>query len=213
MRSLIALVLLPAVLAQGCATAATSNPAAPPASSVGAAQPRPTDPAKLEAITDLAGDVATIELTGGEVVERAESIRLGTEVTSWHEASGRERTVPTAEVRRVLREQRRLIGRGFGYGTAAAVLPAYLVLQNSVCHHRGCSGSIWGTESGFVGAALVIVAGGVIGMAVAAANRHPVVVYSGPAVQHAAAIPGSSTIQHCRLPSSATSSLLDCGSR
>ncbi len=207
MRSLIALILLPAVLAQGCATAAAPHPTSAPTSSAGAGQSRAPDPGKLQEITDdLAGDAATIELTSGEVVPKAREIRLGTEVTSWHDATGRERTVPTAEVRRVLRDQRRLIGRGFGYGAAAGVLPGYFVFQSgSQCRH--CSD--FGSEGAFLGGVLVIIAGGLIGMVVAAGNRHPVVVYTGPAVQHAAASV-SSSIQHCRLPAAATGDVLDC---
>ena len=150
MRSLISLILLPAVLAQGCATTAASNPTPAPATSAGTV-PRATDPGKLQEITDdLAGEPATIELASGEVVQKAQSIRLGTEVTSWHDASGRERTVPTAEVRRVLREQRRLIGRGFGYGAAAGVLPGYLVFQSSGCRRgRSCS-EFYGSEGAFI---------------------------------------------------------------
>jgi hypothetical protein len=212
MRSVISLILLPAVLAQGCATTAASNPTSAPATSASAGQPRPTDPGKLQEITDdLAGEPATVALTSGEVVQKAQSIRLGTEVTSWHDASGRERTVPTAEVRRVLREQRHLIGRGFGYGATAGVLPGYLVFQGGGCRHgRGCS-EFYGSEGAFIAGVLVVIAGGLIGMAVAAANRHPVVVYTGPAPPHAAATPDPSTIQHCRLASAAASDVLDCG--
>ena len=208
MRSLIVLILLPAVLVQGCATAATPNASAP-ASAAATGPSRAPDAGKLQDITDdLAGEPVTIELAGGEVVQQALAVRLGTEVTSWHDASGRERTVPTAEVRRVLREQRHLIGRGFGYGTAAGVLPAYAVAQ-SQCH-RGCSAALFGSENAFVGFFLVILAGGVIGMAVAAANRHPVVVYAAPAPQNAET-PASSSIRHCRLAAAATGDVLDCG--
>jgi hypothetical protein len=207
MRSLISLILLPAVLAQGCATAAASNPTPAPATSASTGQPRPTDPGKLQEITDdLAGEPATIELTSGEIVQKALSIRLGTEVTSWHDASGRERTVPTAEVRRVLREQRHLIGRGFGYGAAAGVLPGYLVLQSGSRH----SSDPFGSEGAFIAGVLVVIGCGLIGMAVAAANRHPVVVYTGAAAPDAAATPDSSSIQHCRLASAAASDVLDC---
>ena len=208
MRSLIVLILLPAVLVQGCATAATPNAASAPASAAVTGPSRAPDAGKLQDITDdLAGEPATIELAGGEVVQQALAVRLGTEVTSWHDASGRERTVPTAEVRRVLREQRHLIGRGFGYGTAAGVFPAYAVAQ-SQCHH-GCSSALFASETAFVGFFLVILAGGVIGMVVAAANRHPVVVYAAPAVQNAET-PASSNIRHCRLSAAATGDVLDC---
>ncbi|HXO26060.1 MAG TPA: hypothetical protein VOA80_01835 [Thermoanaerobaculia bacterium] len=199
MRSLIAIILLPAILFQGCATAG--------ARAAGAGRPGAPDPGKLQDINDdLAGEPATIELTSGEVVQQALAVRLGTEVTSWHDASGRERTVPTAEVRRVLRDQRRLIGRGFGYGAAAGVLPGFLVAQ-SQCHH--CSDPFF-SEGAFIGGVLVVIGGGVIGMLVAAVNRHPVVVYAGPAAQPAAAST-SSSIQHCRLPAAGTSEVLDCG--
>jgi len=212
MRSLIVLILLPAVLAQACATAATPEAASAPASAAVTGASRAPDPGKLQEITeDLVGEPATIELASGEVVQKALSVRLGTEVTSWRDASGRERTVPTAEVRRVLREQRRLIGRGFGYGAAAGVLPGYLVAQ-SQCH-RDCSFAPFASEGAYVGFFLTIIAGGVIGMAVAAANRHPVVVYAAPAAQNAqnAATPASSSIRHCRLPAAATGDVLDCG--
>jgi len=50
----------------------------------------------------------------------------------------------------------------------------------------------------------------VIGMLVAAVNRHPVVVYASPAAQPAAAST-SSSIQHCRLAAAASGDVLDCG--
>jgi hypothetical protein len=204
MRNLVVLVLLPAVLAQGCASAATSNPptgAATPATSRTAA----TDPAKFPAINDdLAGEPATVELASGEVVQQARSVRLGTEVTSWQEPSGRERTVPTAEVRRVLREQKRLIGRGFGYGAAAAFLPAALVAGN-----YKSTGFLSGA-GGFYEGLLIVVGGGLVGMVVAAVSRHPVVVYQGPPASRAAAT-GSATELHCRLaPAVATGDRLEC---
>jgi hypothetical protein len=214
MRNLIAIVLLPAVLAQGCASTAASYPNSSPARSAG--QPRAADPAKLQEISeDLAGDSATVELTSGEVVQKAQSVRLGTEVTSWREASGRERSVPTAEVRRVLREQRHLIGRGFGYGATAAILPAYFVANNAGCH-KGCGEEPFSGAAPFVAGLLVVVAGGLVGMVVAAGNRHPVVVYAGPPAGGAASTPGSSTPGssthlQCRLSSSASGDRLDCG--
>jgi hypothetical protein len=198
MRRLIVIILLPAILFQGCATAG--------ARAAGAERPGAPDPGKLQDINDdLAGEPATIELTSGEVVQQALAVRLGTEVTSWHDASGRERTVPTAEVRRVLRDQRHLIGRGFGYGAAAGVLPGFLIAQ-SQCHH--CSDPFF-SEGAFIGGVLAVVAGGVIGMVFAAANRHPVVVYSGPAAPPAASST-SSSIQHCRLAAAASGDVLDC---
>jgi hypothetical protein len=204
MRNLVALVLLPAVLAQGCASAATSNPSTGEATP--AHQARSTDPARLQSINDdLAGEPATIELTSGEVVQKAQSVRLGTEVVSWYDASGRERTVPAADVRRVLREQKHLIGRGFGYGAAAAVLPAYLVAAAA----SNKSGLFSGADA-FGEGLLIVVAGGLVGMLVAAVNRHPVVVYEGPPAPRAAAT-GSANQLHCHLaPAAATGDRLDC---
>ena len=203
MRALVALVLLPAVLAQGCASAVTTNPSTGAAPS--ASRPRPTDPAKLQSINDdLEGLPATIELASGEVVQKAQSVRLGTEVTTWHESSGRERTVPTAEVRRVLREQKHLIGRGFGYGAAAAALPAYLVA--SAASNR--SGLFSGIDA-FGEGLLTVVGGGLVGMLVAAVNRHPVVVYQGPPAPSAAGS-GAATELHCHLAPAATGDRLDC---
>jgi hypothetical protein len=206
MRNLIVLVLLPAVLAQGCATAATPHPASstPPATAAGGAIV--ADPAKLSEINDeLAGEPATIELAGGEVVRQAQSVRLGSEVTSWHDSSGRERTVPTAEVRRVLSEERHL-GRGFGYGAAAAVLPGYLVFNSGNC--RTCSG--YSAEGAFVAGVLVVVAGGLIGMVVATAKRHPVVVYTGPQPPRAADARPAPAELHCRLAPAAAGDRLEC---
>src|SRR5260370_15936846 len=124
MRNLVVLVLLPAVLAQGCASAPASNPStatAPPATS----RAKATDPARFPAINDdLAGEPATVELASGEVVQQARSVRLGTEVTSWQESSGRERTVPTAEVRRGLRAQQPPIRRGVRRRAARGLPPA-----------------------------------------------------------------------------------------
>lgn len=210
MKALVALVLLPAVLAQGCASAVTTNPSTGPSTGAApsASRSQPTDPAKLQAITDdLEGLPATIELASGEVVQKAQSVRLGTEVTSWRESSGRERTVPTAEVRRVLREQRRLIGRGFGYGAAAAFLPAALVVGNYK------SNGFFSGYGGFYEGLLIVVGGGLIGMVVAAVNRHPVVVYQGPPAPGAAAASataGSATVLHCHLAPAATGDRLDC---
>jgi hypothetical protein len=204
MRNLVALVLLPAVLAQGCASAATSNPSTGAATAAHQAPPS-TDPAKLQSINDdLAGEPATIELTSGEVVQKAQSVRLGTEVTSWHESSGRERTVPAADVRRVLREQKHLIGRGFGYGAAAAALPAYLVAAAA----SNKSGLFAGYDA-FGEGLLIVVAGGLVGMLVAAVSRHPVVVYEGPPAPRAA-LTGSANELHCHLAPAATGDRLDC---
>ena len=205
MRNLVVLVLLPAVLAQGCASAPASNPStatAPPATS----RAKATDPARFPAINDdLAGEPATVELASGEVVQQARSVRLGTEVTSWQESSGRERTVPTAEVRRVLREQKRLIGRGFGYGAAVAFLPAALVVSSNKN-----SGFLSGAGAFYEGL-LIVVGGGLVGMVVAAVSRHPVVVYQGPPPAPRAAAAGSATELHCRLaPAAATGDRLDC---
>jgi|HubBroStandDraft_3_1064219.scaffolds.fasta_scaffold00801_4 hypothetical protein len=206
MRRLVVVVLLPAVLLQGCASTATPQPGTPPAppqgaapsmSAMSAASSAPgapsarssvgADPAKLKEISDdLAGEPATVELTSGEVVQKAQSVNLGTEVTSWREPSGRERTVPTAEVRRVLREQRRLIGKGFGYGAAAGILPGYLVANNAACH-RNCGDTPLAGAGAFVAGVLVVIAGGLVGMLVAAGTRHQVVVYAGPGAAGGAA--------------------------
>src|SRR5262245_56579292 len=141
MRHLIVPVLLPAVLLQGCTSATTVHPSTASAQRSGA-------PARVDfqAIDDeLGSDPATVELASGEVV-KARSVVLGPETTSWRDAAGRERTVPTAEVRRVLQEQRHMAGKGFGYGAAATVVPAYLVAQ----HNQQTSGAY-----AFVVAALV----------------------------------------------------------
>jgi hypothetical protein len=214
MRSWIVAFLLPAVLVQGCASTATSHPDSPLAKT--ADRHDTTDPAKLKDLSDdLAGEAATVELTSGEVVQNAQSLRLGTEVTSWSDGSGHERTVPTAEVRRVLREQRHLLGRGFGYGAAAAVLPAILVANSAGCN-KNCGEEPLAGLGQFVAGLLTVVAGGLIGMAVAAGNRHPVVVYTGqaeptpPAPASSAMNPAPSTTLHCRLSKSASAGALDC---
>jgi hypothetical protein len=213
MRSLIAALLLPAVLVQGCASTTAYHPDSPLAKT--ADRHRTTDPAKLKDLSDdLAGEAATVELTSGEVVQKAQSLRLGTETTSWLDGSGHERTVPTAEVRRVLREQRHPIGLGFGYGAAAAVLPAILVANSAGCHTH-CGDEPFAGLGQFVAGLLTVVAGGLIGMVVAAGARHPVVVYAGPAeppppaAASSAANPSPSTTLHCRL-SKAAAGGLDC---
>jgi hypothetical protein len=222
MRNLIAAFLLPAVLAQGCASTATSPTSHPNSSLAKTADlRRTTDPDRLKDVSDeLAGEAATVELTSGEVVQKAQSLRIGTETTTWYDASGRERTVPTAEVRRVLREQRHLIGRGFGYGAAIAVLPAILVANSTGCH-RNCGDEPLAGLGQFVAGLLTVVAGGLIGMVVAAGMRHPVVVYDSlpPPAAAAAAAAGSTaspaadstTNLHCRLSKSAAAGGLDCG--
>ncbi|HVT59808.1 MAG TPA: hypothetical protein VHR45_15580 [Thermoanaerobaculia bacterium] len=209
MRSLIVVILLPAVMAQGCASAATPYPYTPPAKA--AREPAALTPAKLEEINeDLAGQPATIELISGEIVQKAQAVRLGTEVTSWHDSTGRERTVPTAEVRRVLREQRLLIGRGLGYGAAAAVLPGYLVFKNSSDCNHPCGDNAFGNGYGAFGAwMLVVVAGGLIGMLVAAGNRHQVVAYAAPLAPRSAGA-GAPGELHCHLVPPAAGDRLAC---
>jgi hypothetical protein len=220
MRYVIALVLIPAVLAQGCATTATSSHASSQRAGASAGQGRAADPARLQEISDdLAGEPATIELASGEVVQKAQSVRIGSEVTSWYDATGRERSVPTAEVRRVLQEQRHLIGRGFGYGAAIGVLPGFLVAQNGQsCGKGGCG--IWSGADAYAAGLLIVIGSGLIGMVAAAANRHPVVVYAGPppprtagaGVGDAAGAPegAAPAIQHCRLSPSAAGGPLVC---
>ena len=88
------------------------------------------------------------------------------------------------------------------------MLPGFLI-ADSQC--RRCSDPFF-SEGAFIGGVLVVVAGGLIGMAFAAANRHPVVVFTGPAGQPAAsATSSSSSIQHCRLAAAAGGGALDCG--
>lgn len=217
MRYVIALVLIPAVLAQGCATTATPRPGSPPARSAG--QSRANDPARLQEISeDLAGEPATIELASGEVVQKAQSVRIGSEVTSWYDATGHERSVPTAEVRRVLQEQRHLIGRGFGYGAAIGVAPGILVFESYQNCKSNCG--IWSGQAGLLAGLLIVIAGGLVGMLVAAGNRHPVVVYAGPPAplssgagagdSAGAAASAAPAIQHCRLSPSPAGGPLVC---
>lgn len=206
MRNLIAFVLLPLVLAQGCASTAASS--SPPAKAADA--PRAMDEARTQELNEvLAGELATVELTGGEVVHKAQSVRFEAETVSWQDAAGKQRTVPIAEVSRVLRDQTHQLGRGFGYGAAAAVLPGYLVATGTQCKH-GCGEDELAGAGPFIAGVLIVVAGGLIGMLVAAANRHPVAVYSGPPAPRAAADATSPTALHCRLASGAAGDRLDC---
>jgi hypothetical protein len=210
MRHLIAFVLLPLVLAQGCASTASSSPSSVSPSDRTADAPRAVDRAKIQELNEvLAGEPATVELTGGEVVHDALSVKFETETVSWQDAAGKERTVPVARVSRVLRDQAHLIGRGFGYGAAAAVLPGYLVAKGTQCKH-GCGEDELSGAGSFIAGLLVVVAGGLIGMLVAAANRHPVVVYTGPPALPAAADATSPITLHCRLASGAAGDRFDC---
>ncbi|HEY0781095.1 MAG TPA: hypothetical protein VGE98_01470 [Thermoanaerobaculia bacterium] len=193
MRNLSFLVLLPGLLAIGCASAA--NPS----------MRRAEAPPDYQAINeDLEGDSATVELAGGEVIQKALWVSLGPQTSSWRDAAGNERSVPTADVRRVLQEPRHLLGRGFGYGALAALVPTFIAAEARASKDASLDG--------FAAVAVGVPIGGLLGMAVAESIRHPVVVYE--ARHPEGEVRTSAALDlHCRLLPPSANGSLDCAPR
>ena len=102
MRKVAALLLSTAILAQACASAPPSNsPPIPPA---------------LAAANQAAEDQpVTLELRSGEVVREVEGLVMTAESTSWFDGE-HARSVPTAEVCKVIRQIRHRAGKGYAWG-------------------------------------------------------------------------------------------------
>ena len=181
MRRELALVLLPLMMAQGCASG-------------GSAPPVTGGPPDLAAVNlALADEPATVELASGETVRDVEEVKMTGESTSWRDGD-RVRTVPTAEVSRVTEQPRRRFAGGLGWGFLAGLPVAWLVAAQQP---MGRSTSIFSDDQGtaFV---LAEAACGVAGMLITGRLRQPRVVYLAPAVRTAAA-PSGSGVGRCRL--------------
>ncbi|HEX3553555.1 MAG TPA: hypothetical protein VIA62_10035 [Thermoanaerobaculia bacterium] len=114
MRSRIASLLPPLLLAQACAS---GGPPLPTTS---------LDAAPLAAVNRAIEDQPVkIRLASGEVVEEAEGVVMTPESTSWLVNHGRVRTVPTAEVCQVIRQVRFRAGKGYAWGLLACAPLAY----------------------------------------------------------------------------------------
>jgi hypothetical protein len=192
MRREMALMLLPLMAAQGCASGGLSR------------QPMATGggPADFEAVNrSLADQLATVELKSGQKAKDVEDVRMTAESTSWRDGD-QVRTVPTAEVSRVTREVRRRLWSGLGWGILAGIPVGLLVASGQ--KNPGGEFSI-ASDQQVTTFVLVDLACGLAGMAISGALRQPRVVYAaagaGPAAaaSTAAAAASGSGSRHCRL--------------
>lgn len=105
-RRLAAWLLLPAILLEACA----SVPRAPVTS---------LDPASLGVLhRALEDQPATLVLGSGEVVRDAEDVVMNAETTSWREGE-HQRSVPSSQVCKVVRQVRFRAGKGYAWGLLA----------------------------------------------------------------------------------------------
>jgi hypothetical protein len=187
MRRWMAMLLLPALAAQGCASGGL------PRTGGGAA-----GGADFEAVNRaLAEQPAIVELRGGEVVHDVEEVKMTPGSTSWRDGD-RVRTVPTAEVRRVVRQLRFRAGKGFGWGAAGGAVVGYFI----AAHERNPSDQVLG----FI---LFDLASGLAGMFVTTIMRQPPdqVVYVAP---DAGALPAGGAPRRSELSAPAGDGVLHC---
>jgi hypothetical protein len=152
MRKLVALVLPLAILLQACA----SGGPPPPATSL--------DPVPLATVNRaIAGEPVALHLASGEVIREAEGVVMTAESTSWLGDGDRVRTVPTAEVCKVIRQIRHRAGKGYAWGLLACV-PAAVGISRA--NRNDPAGS-------FLDALLTEVVCGFAGMLVAAGFKLP----------------------------------------
>jgi len=113
---------------------------------------------------------AIIELKSGETVRDVEEVKMTAESTSWRYGD-RVRTVPTSEVRRVIRQVRFRAGKGLGWGAAGGAVAGYFI----AAHQRDSTNQVLG----FI---VITVASGLAGMFVTGVMRQPPdqVVYTAP---------------------------------
>jgi hypothetical protein len=190
MRRWMAMLLLTALAAQGCASGGL--PRTSGARAAGAAD--------FEAVNRALEDQpAIVELRSGESVHDVEDVKMTAESTSWRDGD-RVRTVPTAEVRRVVRQLRFRAGKGFGWGAAGGAVVGYFV----AAHQRNSLNQAFG----FI---VFDLASGLAGMFVTTIMRQPPdqVVYVAPDAGAPAAggvprrsdllAPAGGDVLHCRL--------------
>jgi hypothetical protein len=114
MRKLVALLLPPVIFAHGCASGV---PRAPLTS---------LDAVNLATVNRvIEGQPVSLVLASGEVVKEAEDVTLTAETTSWRGDHDRQRTVPTAEVCKVILQVRFRAGKGYAWGLLACAPIAY----------------------------------------------------------------------------------------
>ncbi|HXO40368.1 MAG TPA: hypothetical protein VN999_02895 [Thermoanaerobaculia bacterium] len=194
MRRWMAMLLLPALATQGCASGGLPRTGGGPTATAGAAD--------FEAVNrTLEEQPAIVELRSGESVHDVEDVKMTAESTSWHDGD-RVRTVPTAEVRRVVRQLRFRAGKGFGWGAAGGAVVGYFV----AAHQRNADNQV-------LGFLIFDLASGLAGMFVTTVMRQPPdqVVYVAPGAGAPSAggaarrsdllapAPTGDDIQHCRL--------------
>ena len=157
------MLLLPALAAQGCASAGLPRTGGGPTGTAGAAD--------FEAVNrTLEEQPAIVELRSGESVHDVEDVKMTAESTSWRDGD-RVRTVPTAEVRRVVRQIRFRAGKGFGWGAAGGAVAGFFI----AAHQRDPLNQV----AGFL---VIDLASGLAGMFVTTIMRQPPdqVVYVAP---------------------------------
>ena len=158
---LVALLLPPVILAQACASGGPPLPATS------------LDPAPLAAVNrEIEDQPVKIQLASGEVVQEAEGVVITAESTSWLVEHSRVRTVPTAEVCKLIRQVRFRAGKGYAWGLLACAPIAAGVAD---ANKKGLSG-------GFLPLLLTEMLCPFAGMVIAAGLKQPPdrVVYSAP---------------------------------
>jgi hypothetical protein len=166
MRRWMAMLLLPALATLGCASSGLPRTGGGPDGAAGAA-----GAADFEAVNrTLVDQPAIVELRSGERVHDVEDVKMSAESTSWRDGD-RVRTVPTAEVRRVVRQLRFRAGKGFGWGAAGGAVVGYFV----AAHQRNADNQV-------LGFLVFDLASGLAGMFVTTVMRQPPdqVVYVAP---------------------------------
>lgn len=195
MRRWMAMLLLPVLATQGCASGGLPRTGGGPGGTAGTAD--------FEAVNRaLAEQPAIVELRGGERVHDVEDVKMSAEATSWRDGD-RVRTVPTAEVLRVVRQLRFRAGKGFGWGAAGGAVAGYFI----AAHQHD-------TQNQVLGFIVLDIASGLAGMFVTTIMRQPPdqVVYVAPGAAGAPAAggaprradllapaPAGDDVQHCRL--------------
>jgi hypothetical protein len=151
-RGIAWLLLLSPILVQGCASGGL------PRTSGG--EPGGAD--RFEAVNRaLEEQPAIVELASGETVHDVEEVKMTAESTSWRDGD-RVRTVPTSEVRRIVRQVRFRAGKGLGWGAAGGAVAGYFI----AAHQRDTSNQVLG----FIA---ITVASGLAGMFVTGVMRQP----------------------------------------
>ena len=193
MRRWMAMLLLPALATQGCASGGLPRTGGGPAGTAGAAD--------FEAVNRaLADQPAIVELRSGETVHDVEEVKMTPESTSWRDGD-RVRTVPTAEVRRVVRQIRFRAGKGFGWGAAGGAVVGYFV----AAHQRNVDNQV-------LGFLVFDLASGLAGMFVTTIMRQPPdqVVYVAPGAAGAPAAGGAPRRSDLLAPAPAGGDVLHC---